>query len=284
MHCSLSNMDDLIIDQPIDDDYIIQLHHKLKSMKEQRKNCEREAELMNGRVNCLKNEQAKTLKKIEITKRKTHEKAMSIERQANKMRNKVLLQQQREKEIERLKQENLQKKNKIITNIRTKKNEKIQFNREENKMLKELQKQNEEMVNYIKIEEINNKKNVADYIKSQHYLNEERKRASEIAKKNAIKVDLENKIETELKLKAENDEQIEQLSQMEVEILMRINDIRTIHKQLIDDFQKIIVGDINDNNLNSNSNNMNVSNHSINRMSSGALSVKGSSKKKFFLK
>ena len=56
MHCSLSNMDDLIIDQPIDDDYIIQLHHKLKSMKEQRKNCEREAELMNGRVNCLKNE------------------------------------------------------------------------------------------------------------------------------------------------------------------------------------------------------------------------------------
>ena len=88
MHHSLSNMDDLIIDEPIDDSYIIRLHQKLQNVKQQRKRCEKEAALVNGRVNCLKNEQAKTLKKIELTKKKTHEKVMSIERQQNKMRDK----------------------------------------------------------------------------------------------------------------------------------------------------------------------------------------------------
>ena len=280
MHHSLSNMDDLIIDEPIDDSYIIRLHQKLQNVKQQRKRCEKEAALVNGRVNCLKNEQAKTLKKIELTKKKTHEKVMSIERQQNKMRDKVLLQQQKEREIEALKRENYQKKKKIITNIKIRKNEKIQNNREEAKMMRELQKQNEEMVNYIKIEEINNKKSVADYIKSQHYLNEERKRAAEIAKKNAIKIDLENKIETELKLKAENDEQIEILSQTEIEILNKINDIRTMHKQLIDDFQKLFIGDISDNN----NSNTSYLNHSLNKVPSGSLSVKSTSKKKLYLK
>ena len=280
MHHSLSNMDDLIIDEPIDDSYIIRLHQKLQNVKQQRKRCEKEAALVNGRVNCLKNEQAKTLKKIELTKKKTHEKVMSIERQQNKMRDKVLLQQQKEREIEALKRENYQKKKKIITNIKIRKNEKIQNNREEAKMMRELQKQNEEMVNYIKIEEINNKKSVADYIKSQHYLNEERKRAAEIAKKNAIKIDLENKIETELKLKAENDEQIEILSQTEIEILNKINDIRTMHKQLIDDFQRLFIGDISDNN----NSNTSYLNHSLNKVPSGSLSVKSTSKKKLYLK
>ena len=280
MHHSLSNMDDLIIDEPIDDSYIIRLHQKLQNVRQQRKRCEKEAALVNGRVNCLKNEQAKTLKKIELTKKKTHEKVMSIERQQNKMRDKVLLQQQKEREIEALKRENYQKKKKIITNIKIRKNEKIQNNREEAKMMRELQKQNEEMVNYIKIEEINNKKSVADYIKSQHYLNEERKRAAEIAKKNAIKIDLENKIETELKLKAENDEQIEILSQTEIEILNKINDIRTMHKQLIDDFQKLFIGDISDNN----NSNTSYLNHSLNKVPSGSLSVKSTSKKKLYLK
>ena len=279
MHHSLSNMDDLIIDEPIDDSYIIRLHQKLQNVKQQRKRCEKEAALVNGRVNCLKNEQAKTLKKIELTKKKTHEKVMSIERQQNKMRDKVLLQQQKEREIEALKRENYQKKKKIITNIKIRKNEQIQNNREEAKMMRELQKQNEEMVNYIKIEEINNKKSVADYIKSQHYLNEERKRAAEIAKKNAIKIDLENKIETELKLKAENDEQIEILSQTEIEILNKINDIRTMHKQLIDDFQKLFIGDISDNN----NSNTSYLNHSLNKVPSGSLSVKSTSKKKLYL-
>ena len=280
MHHSLSNMDDLIIDEPIDDSYIIRLHQKLQNVKQQRKRCEKEAALVNGRVNCLKNEQAKTLKKIELTKKKTHEKVMSIERQQNKMRDKVLLQQQKEREIEALKRENYQKKKKIITNIKIRKNEQIQNNREEAKMMRELQKQNEEMVNYIKIEEINNKKSVADYIKSQHYLNEERKRAAEIAKKNAIKIDLENKIETELKLKAENDEQIEILSQTEIEILNKINDIRTMHKQLIDDFQKLFIGDTSDNN----NSNTSYLNHSLNKVPSGSLSVKSTSKKKLYLK
>ena len=83
-----------------------------------------------------------------------------------------------------------------------------------------------------------------------------------------------------LKLKAENDEQIEILSQTEIEILNKINDIRTMHKQLIDDFQKLFIGDISDNN----NSNTSYLNHSLNKVPSGSLSVKSTSKKKLYLK
>ena len=66
--------------QSIDDDYLLLLHEKLKNAKEQRKKCEQDNELLEGRVNCLKNEEEKTLKKIEATQKKTREKLLDIEK------------------------------------------------------------------------------------------------------------------------------------------------------------------------------------------------------------
>ena len=62
-----NSLDDILIDKNndgyIDDNYIYELHKKLKLMKEQRKLSEKENKSLNGRVNCLKNEYEKTLKK-----------------------------------------------------------------------------------------------------------------------------------------------------------------------------------------------------------------------------
>ena len=63
-------MGEVISNEPIDDEYLYQLHAKLKLMKDQRKQYEKDNLLLNGRVQCLKNEHEKTLKKIELTKKK----------------------------------------------------------------------------------------------------------------------------------------------------------------------------------------------------------------------
>ena len=242
-------LDYITNDQQIDDNYLLNLHQQLKQMKQQRKQSEKDAAVINTRVNCLKNEQAKTLKRIELTKQKTKQKAISIERKENEIKEKHLFQQRKEAELQSLKKRNLIEKTKLINSMSSKRNTLIKFNQEEAKLLKERQRKNEELMQNIIDMEISDKKNRVEFIKNQHEINEEQKRfLDRISKKNAIKLDLEEKIRRELMIKEENDIQIEMLKQKEIEILTKINDIRLTHKLLIEDFQKLYTGDVCDNN------------------------------------
>ena len=54
----------------LDDNYILQLHQYLQEMKKQRKEAEQNTNLLNGRLRCLRDEEKKTLKKIEVTRKK----------------------------------------------------------------------------------------------------------------------------------------------------------------------------------------------------------------------
>jgi hypothetical protein len=244
-------LDYITNEQQIDDNYLLNLHQQLKQMKQQRKQSEKDAAVINTRVNCLKNEQAKTLKRIELTKQKTKQKAISIERKENEIKEKHLFQQRKEAELASLKKRNLIEKTKLINSMSSKRNTLIKFNQEEAKLLKEQQRKNEELMQNIIDMEISDKKNRVEFIKNQHEINEEQKRfLDKISKKNAIKLDLEEKIRRELMIKEENDIQIEMLKQKEIEILTKINDIRLTHKLLIEDFQKLYTGDIYDNNNN----------------------------------
>jgi hypothetical protein len=92
-------MGDVIPNEPIDDEYLYQLHAKLKLMKDQRKQYERDNLLLNGRVQCLKNEHEKTLKKIELTKKKTKDRVFSIERKKRKTNEKIKLKKQKKEDI-----------------------------------------------------------------------------------------------------------------------------------------------------------------------------------------
>ena len=57
-------------DQVLDDDYLLQLHQYLQEMKRQRKQAELDANLLGGRLRVLRDEEKKTLKKIEVTRKK----------------------------------------------------------------------------------------------------------------------------------------------------------------------------------------------------------------------
>ena len=67
-------------DEVLDDDYLLQLHQYLQEMKKQRKQAEQDADLLNGRLRVLKDEEQKTLKKIEVTRRKQNESASGTRR------------------------------------------------------------------------------------------------------------------------------------------------------------------------------------------------------------
>ena len=51
--------------------YLLELHKRLTAMKKERKKAEQEATLMDNRLKMLKGEEDKTLKKIEVTRKKT---------------------------------------------------------------------------------------------------------------------------------------------------------------------------------------------------------------------
>ena len=57
-----------------DDEYILSLHQKLEEKKELRKISEQNVKILNGRVRCLKDENKKTLAKIDLTKKKQKKK------------------------------------------------------------------------------------------------------------------------------------------------------------------------------------------------------------------
>ena len=68
-------------DEILDDDYLLQLHKYLQEMKKQRKQAEQDANLLDGRLRCLRDEEQKTLKKIEVTRRKTENKMNLLQSQ-----------------------------------------------------------------------------------------------------------------------------------------------------------------------------------------------------------
>ena len=72
-------------------------------------------------------------------------------------------------------------KSDIHQNIKAKREMKMMQIMEEARMLKEQKKQNEEMLNIIKIEEMLNNKNKNDYIKSQHKGIIEKKKTQEVS-------------------------------------------------------------------------------------------------------
>ena len=78
------------------------------------------------------------------------------------------------------KETNYKMKSEISLNTKAKRELKMIQIMEEARLLKEQKKQNEEMLNIIKIEEMLNNKNKNDYIKSQHKGIIEKKKSQEV--------------------------------------------------------------------------------------------------------
>ena len=108
----MPNIDELICDQKqfLDDEYLLQLHQRLAQTREQRKISENGVKILNGRVRCLKEENQKTLAKINLTSKKTNDKLLTMERKRSQSKERMERAKYLEKELYKLKEKNNNKK------------------------------------------------------------------------------------------------------------------------------------------------------------------------------
>ena len=104
------NPEEVEQEEILDDDYLLQLHQYLQEMKKQRKEAEQNTNLLNGRLRCLRDEEKKTLKKIEVTRKKTESKMNQLQQQQEDFKRKMEFKERKEKELEMLKNKNKKQK------------------------------------------------------------------------------------------------------------------------------------------------------------------------------
>ena len=226
-------------DEILDDDYLLQLHQYLQEMKKQRKEAEQNTNLLNGRIRCLRDEEKKTLKKIEVTRKKTESKMNQLQQQQEDLRRKIEFRNMKQKELEMLREKNKKQKENNRMAIMKKEEERRRQMEEDIRNLREQKKNNEELRKYMEVEDLSNKKTQADYIKSQQIIAEEKRRAIELEKKNRIKEELEQKIaEEEERIQlAEGKKQM--LEQEEIEIMKKLKTTTQIHEQMVENYEKL---------------------------------------------
>jgi hypothetical protein len=217
-------------DQYEEDIYLVELHKRLAAMKNERKKAQQDAQLLENRLKLLHGEETKTIKKIEVTKKKTQEKMTQLKQSEENLQFKLALKEEREKELEERKNTNIKFKSELNLSLELKRELKMKQIAEEAKLLKEQKKLNEEMLNYIKNEEMANNKSKAEYVKNQHVQLEEKKRAIELEKKQKIRADLEKKLYEEMLLKEQAEGKITDLEQEEIDIMRKIRTTTQVHR------------------------------------------------------
>ena len=227
------NMNDLS-----EDDYILALHRKLAQKKEIRKISEQGVKILDGRVRCLKDENKKTLAKIDLARKKTEEKVLVLEYNKSRSKEKKEYLQKKEDDLKLQKQKNRHQKLVTQTNLINNRENLILKNQKKGQISK-AQKVNNE--NIKRENELNTKifkKNKIEVIRNQSIISNQKKKLLDIEKKEKLIKDLEKKIKIEQQKKKEFDDELNQLINIENEIMSRILHNKEMQKKLIEDFDK----------------------------------------------
>ena len=247
----MPDIDDLICDQKqfIDDNYLLQLHQRLVQTRELRKLSENGVKILNGRVRCLKDENQRTLNKIYQTGKKTNEKLLNMERKKSQSKEKIERIKRLENELNLLKNKNMNQKIDRDNGLINSRKKVISENKIKGRISK---KEKDEICNIKLMNELNEKnikKNKIEVIRNQEAQKIQKRKMVEIEKKEGIIKDLEQKINYEMNRKKELEEGINKMLKEESETFERINKTNEMQKKIFADFEKILRGSANVNNI-----------------------------------
>ena len=247
----MPDINDLICDQKqfIDDDYLLHLHQRLVQTKELRKISENGVKILNGRVRCLKDENQKTLNKIYKTSKKVNEKLLNMERKKSQSKEKMERIKRLENELNLLKNKNMNQKIDRDNGLINSRKKVLSENKIKGRISK---KEKDEICNIKLMNELNEKnlkKNKIEVIRSQVAQKIQKRRMTEIEKKEGIIKDLEQKINSEINKKKELEEEINKMLKEESETFERINKTNEMQKKIFSDFEKILRDNSNLNNI-----------------------------------
>jgi hypothetical protein len=187
------------------DDYLLELHKKLEEKRKIRRISEQGVKLLNGRVRCLKDENKKTLAKIDLTRRKTQEKVLALKYNKSRSKEKKEYLQKKEDNLKLLKQKNRHQKLLTQSNILNNKENLILQNQIKGKQSKAQKIDNENAKRENELNAQIFKKNKIEVIRTQFKLGSQKKQILDIKKKEKLIKDLEKKINLELQKKNEYD-------------------------------------------------------------------------------
>ena len=220
------------------DDYLLELHKKLEEKRKIRRISEQGVKLLNGRVRCLKDENKKTLAKIDLTRKKTQEKVLALEYNKSRSKEKNEYLQKKEDNLKLLKQKNRHQKLLTQSNILNNKENLILQNQLKGQQSKAQKIDNENAKRENELNAQIFKKNKIEVIRTQFKLGSQKRQILDIKKKEKLIKDLEKKINLELQKKNEYDEELNKLNELENAILSRILQNTEMQRKLIEDFEK----------------------------------------------
>ena len=213
-----------------EDEYLKELQTILIQAKHERKKTEKEADILDNRLNKLKIEEENELKKIENISKKVQEKIEKYKFLSNNINQQNFLKQIKQAEIEEKKIKNQKMKEEIKKNIETKKNERSQQVKEEAKLFKLYKQYNENLKEVINSENFKNNKTKWQIIKGQHILDKERKIASEYEKKLKLRDELQQRLIREIELRDQAKAEKDKVEQEEMEYMKKLQTTTQIHK------------------------------------------------------
>ena len=239
---NIPDINELICDQKnfIDDDFLLHLHQRLTQKREQRKISENGVKILNGRVRCLKDENQKTLAKINMTSKKTNDKLITLERKRSQSKERMERAKKLKSDLVKLKEKNYNKKLERDNGLINSRKRVLSENKMKGKISKKEKKDIDDIKTMNELNEKNMKKNKIEVIRSQAIQKSHKKKIMEIEKKEGIIKDLEEKINFEIKRKKELELEINRMLQDESDTMERINQTNEIQKKIFDDFEKIL--------------------------------------------
>ena len=236
----MPDINDLIVEQKqfIDDDYILNLHQRLGQTRELRKIAENGIKILNSRINCLENENQRTLSKIKMTSKKTNNKLLNMEQKRKQSQEKSEHLKKLENDLKILKQKNQNLKIERDNGLINSRKNVINQNKKKGQISK---KEKNDISNIIKMYELNEqnmKKNNVEILKNEMIPNNKIKKMVEMSKKEKLIKDLEEKIKYEMDKKEELEENIDKMMQEEKDTLERIKLLDEKQKKMFYDFEK----------------------------------------------
>ena len=235
---------DLDMENVDEDLYMQELYLRLAQMKQERKEAEANAKLLDNRLNLLKSEEKKAWKKIENTKIKANNKLQYLLNVVENNKTKVEAKKKKEKEILEKKEQN-KKMNEKIKNNTAKKKEKLKKQIEEEAKLLKIQKiYNKQLINFLNEEKINENKSKCATIKSQKNFNEEKKKIIDHQKRMKLREELEKKLIEEYKLKEEAETKRSKAEQEELQMIKKLQTTTQLHQNITDELEKMNINTV----------------------------------------
>ena len=234
-----------------------ELQLQLAQMKNERKEAQKNAQLLDNRINILKREEEKNWKKIENKKKKANEKLIYLKNLGEHIKQREKVKEKRKKELETKKKINKKMKEEIKNETELKKKEKQKKIIEEAQLLKKQRKDNEDLIAYLNNENCINNQSKCAIIKSQHSIGKEKKKLLERERKAKLREKLEKQLLEEYRLKEEADEIQKKREKEEEEILKRLQTTTQIDKNISEEIEKINLNNVMNGDFDNLSNNIN---------------------------